>query len=143
MGKLDALNAQLQAKARGETYKTPEVRLDGHIKAICEAIRGIDLTIDQQEGYDYTPEMQKLGKVVTEALKAHGDALINAFQGLTVNVEAPQVTVESPQVNVEIEPPEIGKIAFDIERDSNGFMKRIVTTPYQPEAPRGQTYEME
>ena len=134
MGRLAELQAQIDAHSRGVRVQTPENRMDSHIESIVEAIQGIQLNMGDQEAYDYTPEMQKLGQSVVEALKVHGDALVQCLSGMTVSVEAPNVTVESPSISVnpeiEIElerKPEY----FEVKRDRNGQFVGLLVRPYE------------
>ena len=130
MGRLSEINAQIEAIANKRPL--PKTDTQSHVESIVEAIRGIQLTINEQEGYDYTPEVQKLGEAVTEALKAHGNKLIEALSQITVNVEAPNVTVEAPAVTgnpeFELNLPSRGSERWEIERDNNGLLKAVVCT---------------
>jgi hypothetical protein len=145
MGRLADINAQLEAYARGESPVTTESRMDDHVKSIVEAVRGIQLNIDSQEGYDYTPEIQKLGEAVTQALKAHGNALVKALGGISVNVEAPSVTVEPPSVSVEapVVNFDTSPVTFHINRDADGLLRSVDVRPYEPPKPTQSTVEME
>lgn len=134
MGILAELTAQLESFETGVPVQTPESQMADHIQAICKAIEGVQLNIEKQEGYDYTPEIQALGQAVTAALKAHGSALTKAIKGITVNVEAPTVTVQAPNVDVrpefEVNMPDPKGLVYEIERDEHERLRRIVVKEY-------------
>lgn len=133
-GNLAKIQRQIEAAQRGETLvEGPEA----HVKAIVDAIGGIHLK--QSQGKDYSENVQALGEAVSEALSAHGDALVKAFAGFkleapTVNVEAPRVTVEAPSVEVkaEFEIPETGEVTYYVNRDKRGLIESLTIRPNQP-----------
>ncbi len=147
MGRLSDFNAQVEALKSGVPVETPEHTMQGHIDAITSAIQGIQLSLPEQEVYDYTPEVQKLGEAVTAALKAHGDALIKVMKGFTVNVEAPNVSVESPNVSVnpefEVTMPDPKGLSYEVHRDEHEKITRIVVTEYKPEPKKTMKAEFE
>ena len=134
MGRLAELTAQLEAAQKGVEYKTPETKMDDHIQSIVKAIHGIQLNIDSQEGYDYTPEIQALGDAVKKALKAHGDDLVRAMSGISVNVSAPNVNVDSPiTFSPEIELPESKAVKFSVFDTEGRLTRTVIAEPYVEE----------
>lgn len=137
MGRLSHVTKALERANAGEPIPD-DARLVAALEAIAARIKTPDPT-------DLSPHVQALLKglapllVQKEAdLKPHVEALIRglkpakpqaldlaplikAVQGLTLP-EAPDIAF-----------PEAGPYTFDIERDNNGYMRRVIATPGRPE----------
>ena len=114
--KLPEMTRALEALARGQKLRTPENVEQAHVDAIVDAIRNVRVTLNEQRGYDYTPEFAALGKAVAAAVEAHGDLIEKAIAGVQINVAAPNVVVEAVL-------PETPPIVVEVIRDEHEKMK--------------------
>lgn len=144
MGRLADLNAQLERLQNPEKYAETEDRVDWgeYVEAITSSI--VDLTERLEaatqankpdEAKDHSKALKALARSLADAQSQVADKIVEAIRG----IDFPAPVVNVPEIEIE----QSGPMQFDIERDRDGLIQRVIARPYEPTPVEGKTYEME
>lgn len=131
MPRLEKLASQVAAFNRGEPLPgaAPVEPTPDPMTELVDAIRSIELHVEQGESRDYSSAFTTLGEALVKAMKAHGSAVTKALSAAsqTVNVEAPVVNLEA-EINVP-ERKDTGLRVVVTGRDRNGELSSLEFHP--------------
>lgn len=138
MPRFSDLNRQIDALMTGRELPPQTDTLS----AVVNAIEGLRAVMDSEER-DYSEAFNALGNAVAKALRTHGNDLVKAIAGITVNVEAPVVNVAAPNVTCnpefELNMPEIENLYYRIDRDRDGVMLGVAVGKREMESREEET----
>lgn len=148
MPALENLRRQLEAAALGIEPPPPE---PDPLERVTQAIRDMQIVIDNGSDKDYAPALESLGDALRAALKVHGDALVQAMGRISINVEAPTVNVEPTPItiNPKLEMPRRKPPSLKVSvtaRDQHDNVSEFIIEPFTgklpaPSKPPEHSYE--